>query len=116
LLYAFPDGTFDRHGDRFWNATDACCDFDETGVDDVAYFRAIVDDVASRYTIDPRRVYAAGASNGGYMAHRVACDAADRVAAVVSVDGANWKDPARCRPSEPVAVLEVHADTDEVVL
>src|SRR5581483_6000699 len=71
--------------------------------------------VASRYTIDPRRVYAAGASNGGYMAHRVACDAADRVAAVVSVDGANWKDPARCRPSEPVAVLEVHADTDEVV-
>jgi polyhydroxybutyrate depolymerase len=40
---------------------------------------------------------------------------ADRFAAIVSLAGANWKDPGRCRPSEPVAVLEVHADTDEVV-
>jgi predicted esterase len=112
ILYAFPDGTFDRDGNRCWNATDAC-DFGESGVDDVAYFRAIVDDVASRYTIDPRRVYAAGVSSGGTMAHRVACDAADRVAAVVSIGGANWREPERCRPSEPVAVLEVHADADE---
>jgi polyhydroxybutyrate depolymerase len=115
VLYAFPDGTLDGRT-RFWNATDGCCDFAGTGVDDVGYLRAIVDDVGARYSIDPRRVYVIGLSNGGYMAHRVACDMADRVAAIVSVAGANWKDPERCHPSEPVAVLEVHSDADEVVL
>jgi polyhydroxybutyrate depolymerase len=115
VLYAFPDGTLDGRT-RFWNATDGCCDFAGTNVDDVGYLRALLDDVGARYSIDPRRVYVIGFSNGGYMAHRVACDMADRVAAIVSVAGANWKDPERCHPSEPVAVLEVHSDTDEVVL
>lgn len=27
LIYAFPDGTQDPLGNRFWNATDACCNF-----------------------------------------------------------------------------------------
>ncbi len=27
VLYAVPDGTADPAGDRFWNATDACCNF-----------------------------------------------------------------------------------------
>ena len=34
---AFPDGTRDSSGRRFWNATDACCNFENTPVDDVAY-------------------------------------------------------------------------------
>jgi polyhydroxybutyrate depolymerase len=116
FLYAFPDGTPDKRWGRFWNATDACCDFDASGVDDVGYLRAIVDDVAARYSVDARRIYLVGASNGGYLAHRAACELSDRVAAIVSVSGANWKNPDRCHPSEPVAVLEVHSDADPVVL
>jgi polyhydroxybutyrate depolymerase len=115
FLYAFPDGTPGRKFGRFWNATDACCDYDGTGVDDVAYLRAVIDDVSARYSVDPRRVYFVGLSNGGYMSHRVACDLADRVAAIVSVAGATWKNADACRPSEPVSVLEVHADADRIV-
>src|SRR5262245_24986661 len=37
-----PDGTPDRTGKRFWNATDTCCDFDGTNVDDVAYLTGLV--------------------------------------------------------------------------
>ena len=115
FLYAMPEGTVDFLGNRFWNATDACCDLGATGVDDVAYLNALVDDVASRYPIDPRRIYAVGHSNGGFMAHRLACDASSRFAAVVSVAGATWNDQARCQPSEPVSVLELHATTDELI-
>ena len=65
FVLAMPDGLVDSNGRRFWNATDACCDFDGVGVDDVAYVRWILDDVASRMPIDPARVYVVGHSNGG---------------------------------------------------
>ena len=39
LVLVAPDGTLDPRGHRFWNATDACCDFFDHPVDDVAYLR-----------------------------------------------------------------------------
>jgi polyhydroxybutyrate depolymerase len=116
FLYAYGDGTPDSSGARFWNATDACCDLEGIPVDDVAYFDAIVDDVASKYAVDPKRVYVIGHSNGGFMSHRLACDRASRVAAIVSLAGAQWIDPSRCSPSEPVAVAQAHGDADQVIL
>src|SRR5688572_27262361 len=74
FLLATPDGTRDRLGNRFWNATDACCDFFRSGVDDVAYIDAVIDDIAAKYPVDPARVFVAGHSNGAFMAHRYACD------------------------------------------
>lgn len=115
FLYATPEGTVDAQGKRFWNATDACCDFYGVGVDDVAYVNAIIDDASGRFRVDPRRVYVVGHSNGAFMAHRLACDLAPRIAAVVSLAGAQWLDVTRCRPAAPVAVLEVHGDQDSVV-
>jgi polyhydroxybutyrate depolymerase len=115
FVLATPDGTIDSRGKRFWNATDACCDFDRTGVDDVRYIASILDELGRRLPIDPKRVYVAGHSNGGFLAHRLACDLAPRVAAAVSLAGAGWKDASRCAPSEPVSVLEIHGDADDVV-
>jgi polyhydroxybutyrate depolymerase len=46
----------------------------------------------------------------------MACDASTRIAAIVSMAGASWKDPSRCHASTPVAVLEAHGSDDEVVL
>ncbi len=54
-----------------------------------------------------------GHSNGGFMSYRMACDVADRVAAIASVAGATWADASRCTPSEPVSVLQVHGTADE---
>jgi polyhydroxybutyrate depolymerase len=122
LLVAYPDGTiqmtskhwFGRR-QRFWNATDLCCDFFGSGVDDVAYLDAVIDDMSHRYPVDPKRIFVGGISNGGYMAYRYACDRAARVAAIVSQAGAMWSDISRCKPSEPVAVLHVHGTADELV-
>ncbi|MDB4929827.1 MAG: uncharacterized protein JWM10_2311 [Myxococcaceae bacterium] len=115
FLLATPGGLVDQTGNPFWNATDACHDVFHTGVDDVAYLTAVVDDMSARFAVDPRRIYFAGHSTGGFMSHRMACDRADRVAAIASLAGANWADAARCAPSAPVAVLQVHGDGDAVI-
>jgi polyhydroxybutyrate depolymerase len=112
---AYADGTRDSRGKRFWNATDACCNFEDADVDDIGYVREVLGDVARRLRVDPSRVYVLGFSNGGFLAHRVACDLSTSVAAVVSVAGAVWNDPSRCTPSDPVSVLEIHGDADPIV-
>jgi polyhydroxybutyrate depolymerase len=115
FLYAYPDGTVDFLGNHFWNADDACCDIGHTGVDDVAYINAIIDDVQSKYNVDPKRIFLTGHSNGGFLSHRMACDA-PRVAAIASLAGAVWKDATKCNPSGKIAVLEIHGDADTVIL
>jgi polyhydroxybutyrate depolymerase len=115
FFVAYPDGTMDPSGRRFFSATDACCDFYASGVDDVAFFDALIVHLESEYAIDPARIYAVGHSNGGFMSHRLACDLSSRLAAVVSLEGATWSDPSRCKPSSPVAVVEVHG-TDDVTI
>jgi polyhydroxybutyrate depolymerase len=123
FLVAYPQGTEEtshpRHfwggHRRFWDATDACCNFYGASVDDVAYLDAVIDDVSSHYRVDPKRVFVMGLSNGGYMSYRYACDRANRVAAIVSQAGAMWADTSRCKPSDPVAVLQIHGTDDELV-
>ncbi|QAY69293.1 alpha/beta hydrolase family esterase [Xylanimonas protaetiae] len=115
FLLATPEGTTDSGGDQFWNATNACCDFDDKDVDDSAYLAQVITTVEDRYAVDPGRVFVVGHSNGGFMALRMACDHADLVAAVVSVAGEQAEDPAACAPSRSVSVLQVQGSTDETI-
>lgn len=115
FLLAYPDGTRDRFGNRFWNATDACCDWFRTGVDDVAYLDAVLDEIAATHPVDPARVFLVGHSNGAFMAHRYACDRSTRVAAIVTLAGMQWKDQAKCAAASPVSVLHVHGRYDSTV-
>jgi polyhydroxybutyrate depolymerase len=117
ILLAYPDGTSGRSNtrQRFWNATDVCCDFTGSGVDDVAYLDAVIDDMSAKYRVDPKRVFVIGASNGGFMAYRFACERANRVAAIMSQAGAMWTDINRCKPTYPVAVLHIHGTADEMI-
>jgi polyhydroxybutyrate depolymerase len=114
ILVAYPNGALDVTGNHYWNANDACCDFYHSGVDHVAYLRFVIADVSTRYAVDPGRVYVVGHSNGGFMAHRMACDAADVVSAVVAASGGLWRDASRCQPSRPVSVLEAIGSADSL--
>ncbi|MCA9543335.1 MAG: alpha/beta hydrolase fold domain-containing protein [Myxococcales bacterium] len=110
-----PDGRVDSAGSPFWNATDTCCDFDGSGVDDVGYLTALLAEAKAAIHVDAGRVVLIGHSNGGFMAYRMACDAADQVTAVVSLAGSGWLDGARCQPSRPVSVLQAHGTLDDVM-
>lgn len=115
FLYAMPDGTVDRDGKRFWNATEACCDVYGTGVDDSAYLGRLLDTVESSYSVDTTRVYLIGHSNGGFMAYRMACERSLRVTAVVSLAGAVDDDRSLCTPQRPVSVLQIHGTDDPTI-
>ena len=126
MAVVFANGTdavggklIDPNGVRTWNAGggsngyicvsgDACT----AGVDDVGYLRALLADVATRTAIDPKRVFVTGMSNGAAMSHRFACEAADVVAAIASVEGENQFALAGCMPSRAVAVLDIHGTSD----
>jgi polyhydroxybutyrate depolymerase len=115
FLYATPDGTLDKDGNRFWNATDVCCDFFGSQVDDSAYLNAVIDSISAHFAVDTKRVYVLGLSNGAFMAYRLACDHADKIAAIVSLSGAMWNDPTRCTPTKPVGILEIHGTMDDKI-
>jgi polyhydroxybutyrate depolymerase len=115
FLYIHPDGTKDASGNQFWNATDACCDLRGASTDDAAYLLSMIEQVRQKYKVDPKRIYIVGHSNGAFMSYRMACDHADKVAAIVSLAGATFADPARCKPSQPVSVLQVHGTADNVI-
>lgn len=80
---------------------------------DVTFARDVVGDVAAVIPVDPDRVYAAGMSNGGGMAGRLACDAADVFAAVGMVAAAHA--PGSCNPARPVPIVAFHGDADLIV-
>lgn len=115
FLYAFPNGTQNPVGLRFWNAMEWCCNFFKSTVDDVTYIRAVISDMQTRYNVDPKRIYVFGHSNGGFMAHRIACELSDTVAGIASLAGQQWNDPTRCSPKKSVSVLQVHGTLDTVI-
>jgi polyhydroxybutyrate depolymerase len=100
---------------RSWNAGACCGDAAEEGLDDVGFVRAILDDVASRVCVDRRRVYATGMSNGGFLSHRLACEASDVIAAVAPVAGVLGIPAAECTPSRAIPVLHFHGTWDLLV-
>ncbi len=114
FFYALPEGTQDASGAAFWNATDACCNFFGSEVDDVGYLKSLIDQIKEVLNVDPKRVFILGTSNGGFMAHRMACEHPETVAAIVSVSGATFLDPQMCGSSSPVHVLQIHGTADPV--
>jgi polyhydroxybutyrate depolymerase len=116
ILVVAPEGSVDSGGRQFWNASDACCDFDGSGVDDVAYLGGLIEEIAAAYPVDPSRVHLIGHSNGGFMSFRLACERPDLIASIASLAGAaSFADPTACTPDRPVSVLVLHGDADATV-
>ena len=84
--------------------------------DDVAFLKALVADLVRRGISDPKRIYLAGVSNGGFMTLRMICaDAGLLAGAAVLVSGMLEPVGAECRPAKPVPVLMVHGTADPIV-
>lgn len=115
FAYLVPTGTTDGGGNNFWSATDACCNFFNSGVDDSSYLRGLVDLVRTQFSIDDASIHFAGHSNGGFMSHRMAIDHADIVASIASLAGANYANAAAFNPSDVVHMLQVHGTSDATI-
>jgi len=115
FILVSPDGTVDATGNQFWNATEVCCNF-FSEVDDDAYLISILNDMESKYSIDPKRIYFVGHSNGGFMSYRMACKHSDRIAAIASLAGATFLNSSDCGARNPVSVLQIHGTSDATIL
>ncbi len=113
VLLAIPQGTKDPLGLRFWNAGPACCNFSKSDVDDVAYLTHVIDEVEAEHDVDPSQIFVIGHSNGGFMAHRLACELSSRLAGIASLAGA--APMTGCTTDDEVAVLQIHGDEDETI-
>jgi len=82
---------------------------------DVQFVRDLVAEVERLVSIDRQRVYVNGLSNGGAMTHRLACEAADLVAAAGMVAAPVAELPDGCMPSRPVPIVAFHGTGDSVV-
>jgi polyhydroxybutyrate depolymerase len=82
--------------------------------DDVAFLNQMLDQLALKYSVDTRRIYATGLSDGGFMALRVGCNMADRVAAIAAV-GAAMPKTMICLPARPVPALFINGTDDPIV-
>jgi polyhydroxybutyrate depolymerase len=104
FFVAYPDGI-----DAKWS--------DGPGADgkqDQQFVRDLISTLKSQYSIDPKRIYATGISNGGGMTNRLGCDMADVIAAIAPDSGAYnfWQE---CHPARPVPVLAFHGLDDHIV-
>jgi len=82
--------------------------------DDVEFMNQMLDQIATKASVDSARIYATGLSEGGFMAMRVGCALADRVAAVAPV-GAAMPKTMICLPSRPIAIVMINGTSDPVV-
>lgn len=104
IVIVYPDAL-----ERRWNDQDGT-------VDDAGYLLALTDKLAAESLVDRKRVYIAGLSNGGMMAQRMACEYADRVAAVATVAGTLPAElMGKCKPSRPMPVMVIHGTEDPIV-
>ncbi|MFZ4718028.1 MAG: alpha/beta hydrolase family esterase [Ilumatobacteraceae bacterium] len=113
FVVVYPDGVGTGTAEdtlRTWNAGICCGPAVRKGVDDVGFVRRLIDTLSAKATIDPRRVFAAGHSNGAFMAYRLACELSDRIVAV-GLQAGGLGVP-RCTPSRPVSLLHIHGTAD----
>jgi polyhydroxybutyrate depolymerase len=112
VVMAFPNGLRGPSGTA-WNVGPCCVD---SSVDDVAFSKAVVNQVSAVACIDSKRVYAVGPIMGAGMAYYLACRAADVFA---SVAGSGWdlleENVADCQPTRPITVVSFRNPADTLV-
>ena len=86
------------------------------GIDDVGFIRAMLADVRGRVGVDAARIFVTGASNGGLMSYRLACEGAGTfraVAPVIANLSVNLIE--HCRPTGNVSVFMMPGTVDRLM-
>jgi len=84
--------------------------------DDVGFLAQVIQAAAARHPIDPKRVYMAGMSNGGFMTTRFACERPELIAAGASVVATMRQgQSAACDPARAVPMTFMLGTSDQQV-
>lgn len=98
---------------RTWNAGKCCGKNAITNVDDVGFINLLINQLAQKYRINTKKVYATGHSNGAMLAYRLACELPNKIAAIATNAGTIQITP--CNPSRVVPIIHFHSTLDNNV-
>jgi polyhydroxybutyrate depolymerase len=114
FIALYPAATNATYTDRllYWNAGMTPKDKRQKDIDDVAYFNAVLDDLPKWFTIDPKRIYATGISNGAHMSYRLGTQLSNRIAAFAPVAAQRAVGEFYGPPSRPVSLIVFHGKKD----
>lgn len=104
--------------DRNWNdgRGDPHIRSQAEGIDDVGFISAVISLLSNEYRVDPKRIFATGISNGGFMSQLLAARLSERIAAIAAVAaGMGPAVAAALKPSTPVSVLVINGTNDPLV-
>jgi polyhydroxybutyrate depolymerase len=118
FLVVYPQGASHSEGRQLrdlptWNAGQCCGYAMRENIDDVTFIRQLIAQASMSYSVDPSKILVAGISNGGMMAQRLACEAADLFAGAATVAGSIQV--ASCTPSRPIPLVMIHGTADDAV-
>ena len=98
-----------------WNIPGAPSHHALEGIDELAYFDALIEDVTARFAIDRTRLVASGFSAGAMMVWHLACYRGVSFAGFVPMSGTFWAPVPETCPSGPVNLIHYHGDADPMV-
>ena len=119
FIVVYPAGTpvkwFLKNRLLLWNDGRPDKDGIYSKVDDVGFVAALLDDLATLFNIDKKRIYACGFSNGAQFTYRLAKRLSDRIAAIATVAGHRLvKDDYDPTPSRHVAIMQFSGKQDKL--
>ena len=113
FIVAYPEGTIDQHGYRFFNV--GYDDHATSTVDDLGFISSLTSDLQNQLGVTPERTFIAGMSNGGDIAYFIACNHSELYGAMASVTGVLMKHIRdECVPAKPLPVLQIHGTDDAI--
>lgn len=116
FIVVYPDG-LEKHWNDGRTVKEAGWRAHKENIDDVGFISALIEHLVKEKNADPKKVYITGVSNGALMASKLACEKAERIAAVALVAGTIAEAFApHCSPSRPIPILMMHGTKDPFVL
>ncbi|MEP1488425.1 MAG: alpha/beta hydrolase-fold protein [Algibacter sp.] len=109
FIVVYPEG-FKILGFRTWNAGDCCPSATTLATDDVGFINSLLEKLKLEISINRKKVYATGFSNGGQFAYKLANRYPDKFAAVSSVAGVLQDFP--FNPVRKVPIIHFHSYQD----
>jgi polyhydroxybutyrate depolymerase len=78
--------------------------------DDVMFINTLLDDLSAKFTVDQRRIFVTGFSNGASLCFRLGAELSGRIAAIAPVAGSSWRVPLRLERPLPILYITGTAD------
>jgi polyhydroxybutyrate depolymerase len=103
--------------DNHWNDGRESKKFQEhdAKINEVSWIEKLIAELKRTYSVDKKRMYATGISNGGIFSRRLAIELGHHFAAVGSLTAQIARPLAKAKPKNPVSVVIINGTQDSFV-